>query len=510
MNTKMETLANKIFKSTFWKYAEAVLLTGLFFLLILCLANYDNTYYQVPKYMKEAQFLTAMTAILFLVRRVRLFNWQSLVATVVFIPLTLFQLYLYREMSEIAQVVLYRLPFYWLTVMIIIDLYLYKGINKPKKEHALMLLLYVCMTVWMLFNRNTRNDPLYLVFPFGLMMLIRITKEDWEKLFLHFINGWFLVYLYAVIRSFVTNPYKGGRYYGYFVNIGSFGTFLCCAFIVALIAILYSKSKFGRKSFFYVGSLLWILSDMFMCYITSTRTLLIGILFALLTLFFVDRKDISKKATIRRICIIVGVAALLVAIYLVVFFNAKSLLRWSVVKKYKNGGLLSPLYVILNRMRNLNKQMDRSNIWTILWSSLDILSSNRLTIIREFGNYFNFSGNSPMYLEIESIDYVAVSTHNTYAQCILDYGYGVAALYFSFVIGGLIVAVRNFLKRGRQVIDRLPLLWIPMTLGAWLGESCWMNFPITFFMIFLICRMISEPEEEKVQPEEGRSNLEEA
>ncbi len=498
MNKKLELTANKIFGSRGWHYAEYVIYSVLFFLLILFLADYDNALYQPPKYMKEALFLSAMTGIVFLIRKVRLLNWQSLAATLIFIPLTFYQVHIYREMPDIMKVALYRVPFYWLTVMIIIDMFLYGKLNRPKKENSLMILLYVCMTVWMLFNRNTRNEPLYLVFPFGLFMLTKITKKDWEKLFECFLSGWFLVYLYAVIKSIIKNPYTGGRYYGYFVNIGSFGTFLCGAFIAALVSILYCKSKWGRKNLLYVISIVWMLSDLFLFYLTSTRTLMMGVIFALLTLFFVNRKDISKKTTLKRVVLVLGIVAALVAIYVVIIINARQLMDLSraVVKKSQNSGLLSPIYMFAVRIRTLYKHLDRTNTWTMIYSSVDTLSSYRLRIIKEFSQYFNFGGNGPMYAIIESIDYVAVTAHNTYAQYILDYGYGVAALIFSVVIGGFITAIKNFLKRGRQVIDMLPVLWIPMTLGVWLGESCWMFFPVTFIMMFLICRMISESEDE--------------
>ena len=123
-------------------------------------------------------------------------------------------------------------------------------------------------------------------------------------------------------------------------------------------------------------------------------------------------------------------------------------------------------------------------------SAIDLYSSGRITIIKAFSEYFNFNGNPSMYLEVDG--YYAFSAHNNYTQVLVDYGYSAATAYFVLVAWSLGYSIKRFLLRGRKAVDMIPMLWIAMCLGLWIGEACWIVFPATFFMLVFICRLISQ------------------
>ncbi len=487
----LEKIANIIFESAWWKYIEFILLTGLFALFAESITDYDNALYQTWKYQKADRFILALLLVIFLIRKVRLINWQSLVITLIFIPIAFWQIGIWNESPDIKNILYYETLCEWISLMLIADMFIYrKKINNLLNANIPMLCLYGLLAVAMLFHRNGRNEPLYLVFPLIFIIFTEISSEEWEKVIKAFMAGWFIYYVYAIVKSFKVNPYVGGRYYGYFINLGSFGMFLCCTFVVAVVWMIYSREKYGLKSIGFLSSCIWLLSDLFMFWLTNTRTLLAGVFGVLLVLFLFARKDVSRKTIIKRILVVLAVVVMVSLAYILLLNLVKGENPWKYYKKARKGGLIAPIYIMAGRMATLCRKLDTSSTGSILFTTIDTLSSNRLSIIKVYSEYFNFSGNSIAYLEVG--DYIAFTAHNNYVQFLVDYGYPTAFLYFSLIIASLVMAVKNYLSRGRQFTDLLVCLWIPMCLGIWLGEACPLNFPGSFVMLFLICRMISE------------------
>ncbi len=494
MEAKLKQLAGKVFDNKVWMYAENLLFTALFVMMIKGLTDYDTALYQTQKYKQADIFVLGFAAILFLLRKVRLINWQSLLATLIYIPIAVSQLKIWTESPDILGILKFEVVAEWVVLMIIVDMLLYRNINGIVKENISIFILYALMATAMLFHRNGRNDPLYLVLPLGLFMMIKVSSEVWEKIFKCLLNGAFVFFVYTVIKSFIEVPYEHVRYYGYFLNIGAFGMFLSCIFVFALVGILYSKEKYGRKSFFYIASCVWMFMDIVMLWLVSTMTAFAGVGLALSMMFVIGRKDTSKKAILRRILILICLIVIPIIVYFVIVNIYMRHGVWWAYKKARKAGILSPYYAFVYRILRTAKNVDTSSLKRFIFTMLDNLSSNRLTIIKAYSEYFNFNGNAPMYLQVG--DYYAMSAHNNYAQVIVDYGYSSACIYFVLVGTSLVTAVKRYFKRGKKILDLSIVLWIVMTLGVWLGEACGFTYPATFIMLIFICRMISERQEE--------------
>ncbi len=499
MEEKLTSVSEKLFSNKIWMYIKCLLITGLFAFMVKGLADYDTALYQTEKYFQADVFVFSFVLILFLIRKVKLINIPSLIATIIFIPIAYSQVMLWVESPDIQKILKIEVVAEWVVLMLIIDMLLYRNINLPGKENYILMFIYVILCTAMIFHRNGRNDPLYLVIPLGLFMLIKIDKKDWEELFRSLLGGFFLFFVFAVIKSFVTTPYKPythQRYYGYFTNIGAFGMFLSCVFVCALTAILYSKEKYGRKSVFYIVSWLWMISCCIMLWLTNTMTLFAGIFMTLVFWLLIARKDTSRKALIKRLLIIFGIILAFAAICLLIYLKYGHVSEWGLHKLARRSGYMAPFYSFVERIVRVTNRLDRSSFKSFVFSLLDTFSSNRMTIIKAYSEYFNFTGNNPIgYIYLENIDYYAVSAHNNYVQVIVDYGYVASFVYFAFVLISLGTSIKKFWARGKKTIDLLPVLWIAMCLGVWLGEACGFTYPATFVMLILICRMISSGEE---------------
>lgn len=494
MDCKLNKLANTVFNNKIWYYIQNVIIMGLFMYCVKGLTDYDNEFYQTWKNQAAAKAIFAFMAIVFLVRKVRLINWQSLVGTLLFIPFFIERMHFWRESPDILNILKPQMIAEWLALMIIIDMILYKNINNIFKNMNILLLLYFALAFGMIYRRNGQTSPIILIFPMLLFMLIKMDKERWEWFLKCFINGWFGIFTYVVVRSVVENPYDGRRYYGYFLDIGPFGIFMTCALVMAIFALMYSKEKYGRKSIFYAVSVIWIAVAAVMLWIIDTRTILAGTFFALAFMFVFARKDTSKKQLIKRGLLIGGVIVVIIALVVIGLFALRKTSNYDWYAS-AGDGLLSPIYMHACRLAYAMNEMTGDTFGEQLISVIDKLSSGRISIAKAFSPYFNFEGNGPLGLELEN-GYWAFNAHNNFVQILIEYGYISLIEMSVLVIASLVQMIRKYLKSEKKAVDYLPILWISAMLGVWCGEVSSLYYPATFFgMMFIVRNLI--PADEK-------------
>lgn len=497
MNDRINAIENKIFQSRIWYYFTNVVIVGAFLYCIKALTDYDNMEYQVWKNQAGAKAVFAFTAVVFIVRKVRLINWQSLVATLLFSLVVIERFTFWKESPDILAILKPQLAAEWLSIMIVIDMILYKNINNLFGKLNYALILYVLLTVGMLYRRNGKMEPMMLVFPFFLFVLVKLSDAEYERLINRFTDGWFGAFVYVTIRSLIENPYSGKRYYGYFLNIGAFGTFLSCCFVVALFALIYSKEKYGRKSLFYVISVIWLLSNSVMLWITDTRTILVGVGLALLFMFFVGDKSLDSAKRKRRFIIFLVFVAIVIGLAILSVYLCKQHKYKYWRKKYlKTTGFLSPIMLYMFRLAKILNGKANNCFSNMFLNIVDALSSGRLEIAKNYSQYFNFEGNGPIGFELPS-GYWVYNAHNNFVQILVEYGYITFAELLSLIVVSLTKMIRKFMQSGKKALLILPVLWIIMMLGVWIGEVSSLYYPVTFFGMMFICRSLIPDSEEK-------------
>ena len=488
----MDVFKSKInnFTSTkVWYFIENIIIIGLLFYCIYSLIGVDNVYYQIWKNEQSAKAILAFTAVVFIIRKVKLFNWQSLVGTLLLFVVFIERKHFWIESPDIWAVVKPQMFAEWLSLMIVIDMCLYKNVNNLFKSVNYLAILYVLMTVGMIYRRNTRLDPLILIFPFFLFALVKMDVERKRWFTCRFIDAWFISFVYVVVKSFVERPYEGERYYGCFLNIGQFGIFMVCCFAVSISALYYCLEVFGKKNLLVYISCMWIIFNLFMLYIIDTRTIMVGVLFCLAFVFLFARKDTTRKKIIKRwvliaifIIVLIGTGALLITV-------SQSISEEWFVANFS--GPLSPIATNLYRLRKLAEIDQTISDKNPLFRIIDSLSSGRLTIAQRYAEYFNFEGNTSIGFELEEHGYWVYTAHNTYIQFLVEYGYVSFAELMIFVFASITVSVKDYLHSGKQPFKLMPILWLASMIGVWLGEADTFFFPITFFGFMFMSQMLS-------------------
>ncbi len=482
---------NKAFSSKIWYYIENILVVGLLFYCIKSLTDYDNVYYQTWKNEAAAKAILAFTAIVFIIRKVKLLNWQSLVATLLFGAVVFERMHYWADAEDILAVIKPQMATEWLTLMIIIDMILYKNVNNLFKGVNYLLILYVLMTFGMIWRRHDRMDPIVLVFPMFLFALVKMDEEKTEWFMRRFIDAWFISFIYVVVRSFKERPYEGFRYYGYFLNIGPFGIFMICCLTVAIFAFIYTKNKYKIWNISCSFCLVWILSIIYMLWIIDTRTILVGVFFCLSTLFLFVRKKTTTRILLFRFMVLGFIVAIIVVgcIFLIkICMNVSD--EWL---SQNFAGNLSPIVHYIIKFKAMGKTDASLPLKQQLFSIVDIFSSGRLSIIKEYSAFFNFDGNGPIGLEIENFNnYWAYDAHNTYVQFLVEYGYMSLFELLTIIILSVISIAKAWLLNKKAIYRLLPLLWISSMLGVWIGEASTFFYPITFFGIMFIARLLPQ------------------
>lgn len=473
-------------------------------LVLLC--NAQNAIYQTHKDIWYAKAFFMLAAFMFVIQRVRLFNWQSLLVSALYWPFG----YMYREARGFAPDLFNRdrvvVWVVWLLLLIVVDMVVYRKHTPLEKFNKGALAIFAVMTAFMIFYRNGRNYPIILVIAF-VFYLIPVCAEKWKKLTNQFCYAWLIAFIVMLCRSLINNPEVNdynGRWYGDFLNIGDFGLFMGCVMAVVLYKLYQIKKEKGRGNIEYVLWIVALLAAVWTTFRVSTVTAFIGIALIFLAGFVVIRKEITvKKAVIGTASVTLAVLAIGVA----GFFTLKALANtdadyWNKVLVEGNA-LVKPLADIIDRahyMFNEPRTFADSGIFApeSFVNYVDLFVSGRLSIIKVFSESFNFTGNPSIGMQVGT--YFAYNTHNTYSQLIFDYGYIGGGLFILWLLYCTVKSAGQYIKQKKNV-QVLTILWMAMTLGVLLGESANLYFPVmvnTFIITYPIVVKVENKADEMV------------
>lgn len=493
MLSRIATLISKFTSTKLWYYIENILVVVLLFYCIKSLTDYDNVYYQTWKNTAAAKAILAFTAIVFIIRKVKLLNWQSLVATLLFGIVVFERLHFWADAEDILNAVKPQLAAEWLSLMIIIDMILYKNVSNIFKGVNYLAILYVLMTIGMILRRHDRMDPIVLIFPMLLFALVKMDEERSDWFIRRFIDSWFISFIYIMVRSFIERPYEGYRYYGCFLNIGQFGIFMVCCFTVAIASIYYCREKYGRKNIGYSIGIVWLLTIVYMFYLIDTRTILIGVLFCLITLYIFVRKITTSKSIFKRMMIVLIVFIGMFGSLLLILNYCTAIPDEWIYSHYS--GPLSPIATTIMRLKISNAKTSTLPTNERFYTLINLLSSGRFDIFKGYSQYFNYDGNSTIGFELEATNYWVYTAHNTYVQFLVEYGYISLFELLVVIIYAIYSSIKSYYLSLKQPKNVFPILWFASMIGVWFGESNTFFFPITFFGFMFIARLLPSIEQ---------------
>ena len=465
---------------------ETLCLTGT----LMFLQNMGDEMYQTMRNLWVARGVCLFVIYMFIIQRVHLFNWQSLVASLVYLPIG----YLYgtryygaRDLFRCDAAVALAV---WVLILIVVDMAVYKKANQMHKFRKTMLGVYAMMAFLMAYCRNGRTDSI--IFPvFFVFYFIPLDRERWKRIIYQFCTAWILCFGYRFVYSMIKNPEvaKIGRWYGCFLNIGDFGVFMAAVVVVLLYMMLFIKTTYGRKSIPYVAAAALMVPVIWTVFRVCTITMFIGIGCALVMCFIILKRDVTAKGVVIRS------VAVLISIPILVMCGLLFLRMLTIAdKKYwvdvlKNGNtLMKPIADLIRRAHSV---FDRARTFAdsgvfeegTLINYLDLVTSGRLSLIKSYAKYFGIVGTDNMGLQVGT--FYAYGTHTTYTQFIFEYGYiggGMFLIWFAF---SMIQSVKQYL-RSREIEEILLCIWLAMAAGVFLGEMIYLVSPIIFFTMILI------------------------
>ena len=476
-----------------YKYCESIVVIFLFFLCTKYLVDYGDLDYQTWKDIAGAKAVLAFTFIIFILRKVRLINWQSLVATVLFIPVAIGSAFYWINAHDILKAVLVRNVAEWLALMIVVDLFMYGNISSIFRKRNILLILYAVMAFGMIYRRNGMTEPYLLIFPMLILALVKIDRDKKIWLFKRFIDSWFISFLYICIKSFIVNPFEWGRYYGSFVTLGFFGVFISCSFVVALVAVIFSKKEYGVKSFRFWASVIWLAMTIFMLLAADTTNSFVGVGVCLVFVYLFVRKDNTKKALTKRF-IKLGIlaVAMMAAIIVLTILSVLIPYEWVVSN---SSGILAQLSRGIMTLKVAANRKPGESLGQYLFYYLDILTSWRMEFYKTFIEGLNFQGNGALGYYIEKYSVWALHAHSTYLQFASSYGILTGIEVVLVLIASVVRTEKRFIKSNQSLIYLLPLLWLANMIVVWMGETMWFFFPVSFYGLMFIATLLPMEEE---------------
>ena len=121
-----------------------------------------NEIYQTLKDIYSAKAFFMLALFMFIAQRVRLFNWQSLVAILLYTPVGLAYRNMRAESPDLFardKVVVWT---FGILLLIVVDMIVYKKVNPLARFHNPSLILFSLMAVAMIFHRGDRQIQLFL------------------------------------------------------------------------------------------------------------------------------------------------------------------------------------------------------------------------------------------------------------------------------------------------------------------------------------------------------------
>lgn len=466
---------------------------------------------------KDRQSLIAMVffmAAVWVMQKVRLINWQSLVTTLLVVPFAVFGVITYSSSPDVYPNTILSYVVFWMAFMVVVDMVVTKRVRKIKGLSEGAFIFFCAMTALLMIYSHGYPVP-YTYGYFIIVCLIPMEKRDWEKVLIGVLNAGVVSFIAITLMSFLVNPYFGidpvdfmrlnpeqhGRWYGYFLNIGCFGQYLGLNLVLSLGSMYYAKQKKGRLSVAYFLSVIWLLADLFLAVLNGTTNYAVGLILLLLVYFiFGWKKATGKGMVIRGVIVAVILAGLIIAsLKGIQYVYSDEFDADAIIATIKN----SPFAPVSSGAEYIVKKLAQTNELRDIKESafpprsvgrfLDYFSSSRLGISYEFLKKSTFQGTDGGGIQYYLGDYFAYNAHNQYVQVLYNYGFLAGGVHIIFAITLWIISIVMY-RRTKKAEHFLPMTGITVMLGMWMGEMSDVYYSLTFFVFLLaLILFIKEP-----------------
>lgn len=322
---------------------------------------------------------------------------------------------------------------------------------KNKIKSPLFWLSILATVIFMIFDDGVYGFAL----AFALMLCIELDESKTVEIMKCAAVGYYLAFAGLFTYSLIVAPtkYLDGRYVGIFFYTAKIGEMCAFAFLGCLYFLIEWLNSKKRKIEIVLISVAMVYS-LYATYIVAGRSAELGILIAIITVFFLLTKKDKKKFRIR-IALAVGV--------LIVAVAGLSLYAVFMLKRIRTGELTySDMSYFSTHLVGLLDNVDSRGEFEAgtLANGLDIMLSGRLSIWKRSIAQIQPWGNSPEAFYI---------THNTFIYWFVRYGFTCAAVLVMWFFDYIVAAGKKVVTE--RSITLLPLLCSTFLFGLMMGTN---------------------------------------
>lgn len=374
-----------------------------------------------------------------------------------------------------------------------------KAIRIPGKETIPQVIISVIFLIAII----QKHDNSSLCGALILGILLCFVKIDIKKLrtwIYCFLAGNYLAFVFIFVRSLITVPYTGGRYYGRFITLCNIGFMTGVAVIVCLVYFVIEFIKNGNKikllpTLISVGAIIPALAANLM---VETRDSLAAI--AIVTYLVTVYISLGKRK-IWVILVITGLGIGAVTGLCVLTAKLHSVFYTPEMQEYvASHGMLGARLVWWNDVGE--RFTNRTTVIGIIedgsfWNIIDRILSYRLSYWIHYGERLNAFGHDGLAIgegfetDIPLFRYF-YHPHNTFL-CFLYYsgvleGGCLCLVFMAGFVKSLLETVRQR-KKDTKMVALFVLLWLVTASALFFGEMLMFNNYITM-VSFTVCMAV--------------------
>ena len=454
--------------------------------ITMCMAEYGNVRATEMEVFYSRLSMFFFVAVLWAFQRVRLFNWQSLLLSLAFVPYAVFYPMVEGKTPTNVMVIVTELVTRWMVLMLITDIALAKKLRSNHRFVPWSFALLCITAIFTLINGNGGFAPVVYLY-FILMCFIPLAGKDWEKILDCLFYTMAATFVLVTVFTFTGNPMMIIPR-DFYMLIDDLGQFYGLCMGIATFGLIRFGKKYGRISFSYFLAAAWLIGCVIMCFYKGCDAVLPGVLITALVIFLFGPKmgkfPVSLIRPVIALLVVGGMVAGIIA-----FANQVNSPNFD-TEAFAEGVMNSPLKLFANTAEDLIGKVETVHRGGggygelikpgTLGAFFNVFMDSRIGIFFETIGALNWDGHILVGVNADSF---VMATKNQYIQYLYEFGYFGGGLNIIFYVSIWIASIVQYARHKKERF-LLPMLLLSMMIGVWFNASSGIFYPITFFSLF--------------------------
>ena len=454
--------------------------------LIFCLIEYGRMPFETMGLFFIHLALAFFGAVLWVMQKVKLFNWQSLLTTIAYGIYAYFYHAVEGTEPITTMAITAQLISGWIFIMLLTDLAVTGRIRINKKFFSWTFALLAITTVCTLIDRNGNLAPIA-YFYFIALCFIPITGREWKKLLSGLFIAGFLTFAAVSTFSYIGDPFFRNAE-EIFLTRANLSQFYAMILALAVYGIFHAKDKSGRFSPLYVFFAGWTLLTVIMILIKGCTSAFAGIFLAVFAVvLFAYRTKPLSKFFIRMGITLAVVVLLCGGIY---FWAKKASAPGFDADKFDATVHKAPLSYLGSTSDDISNAVYGVQFGSGYVDGLikpntpgalfNLLTDSRVDLIPMVAPMIGWGGH---VISASGDNSFILSLRNQYMQYLYEFGFFAGGLNILLFVAMWIAAIIKYVKTSR-IRYLFPIIVLAMTLGTWMNVSSGVLYPLGFIAMF--------------------------